>query len=79
MESQFLKSPCCLYLCVLLLFPGSESYWGSTIKNGPKVLIWMMVPGKKNQKKFLISPIGNSYYEGPADAKVTIIEWMDYQ
>jgi len=34
---------------------------------------------KEKPKEIFNIPIGNSYYEGPADAKVTIIEWMDYQ
>ena len=50
-----------------------------TIKNGPKVLILDDGTWKEKPKEIFNIPTGNSYYEGPADAKVTIIEWMDYQ
>ena len=48
----------------------------ATLKDGTKILAydWEIEP-----KEIFNIPIGNSYYEGPEDAKVTIIEWMDYQ
>ena len=48
----------------------------ATLKDGTKILAydWELEP-----KEIFNIPIGNSYYVGPEDAKVTIIEWMDYQ
>ena len=50
-----------------------------TTKIGQKVLILDDGTWKNKPKEIFKIPVGNSYYEGPSDAKVTIIEWMDYQ
>ena len=50
-----------------------------TTKKGQKVLILDDGTWKNKPKEIFKIPVGSSYYEGPSDAKVTIIEWMDYQ
>ena len=48
----------------------------ATLKDGTKILAydWEVAP-----KEIFNIPVGDSYFFGPEDAKVTILEWMDYQ
>ncbi len=48
----------------------------ATLKDGTKILAynWEIAP-----KEVFNIPVGDSYYIGAKDAKVTVIEWMDYQ
>lgn len=48
----------------------------ATLKDGTKILAynWEIAP-----KKIFNIPVGDSYFIGAKDAKVTVIEWMDYQ
>ena len=57
-------------------FSRSKKPQKATLKDVTKILayVWEIEP-----KEIFNIPIGNSYYEGSEDAKVTIIEWMDYQ
>ena len=68
-----------VFMCSIALPQEVKVIEEGTIKNGPKVLILDDGTWKEKPKEIFNIPTGNSYYEGPADAKVTIIEWMDYQ
>ena len=48
----------------------------ATLKDGTKILAynWEIAP-----KEIFNIPVGDSYFIGAKDAKVTVIEWMDYQ
>ena len=48
----------------------------ATLKDGTKILAynWEIAP-----KEIFNIPVGDSYFIGSKDAKVTVIEWMDYQ
>ena len=48
----------------------------ATLKDGTKILAynWEIAP-----KELFNIPVGDSYFIGAKDAKVTVIEWMDYQ
>ena len=48
----------------------------ATLKDGTKILAynWEIAP-----KELFNIPVGDSYFIGSKDAKVTVIEWMDYQ
>ena len=48
----------------------------ATLKDGTKILAynWEIAP-----KEIFNIPVGGSYFIGAKDAKVTVIEWMDYQ
>jgi len=51
----------------------------ATTEDGRKILIyedgtWGIAP-----KEIFNIPVGDSYFIGSKDAKVTVIEWMDYQ
>ena len=51
----------------------------ATTEDGRKILIyedgtWGIAP-----KEIFNIPVGDSYFIGPKDAKVTVMEWMDYQ
>ena len=62
------------------LFPQAPKVIGEgSTKAGQKVLILDDGTWKNKPKQIFNIPVGNSYYVGPSDAKVTIIEWMDYQ
>ena len=80
MGKSVLKNTLLLVFMCSFSFPQEVKVIGEgTIKNGPKVLILDDGTWKEKPKEIFNIPTGNSYYEGPADAKVTIIEWMDYQ
>ena len=48
----------------------------ATLKDGTKILAydWEIAP-----KELFNIPVGDSYFIGSKDAKVTVMEWMDYQ
>ena len=51
----------------------------ATTADGRKILVysdgtWVIAP-----KEIFNIPVGDSYYIGPSNAKVTVMEWMDYQ
>ena len=51
----------------------------ATTADGRKILVygdgtWVIAP-----KEIFNIPVGDSNYIGPSDAKVTVMEWMDYQ
>jgi len=51
----------------------------ATTADGRKILVyndgtWVIAP-----KEIFNIPVGDSFYIGPSDAKVTVMEWMDYQ
>jgi hypothetical protein len=54
----------------------SKDPQNATLKDGTKILAyeWEIAP-----KEIFNIPVGDSYFVGAKDAKVTVMEWMDYQ
>ena len=68
-----------IFMCSFSLSQEAQVIGEGTTKTGQKVLLLDNGTWKEKPKEIFNIPIGNSYYEGPSDAKITVIEWMDYQ
>ena len=68
-----------IFMCSFSLPQEAQVIGEGTTKTGQKVLLLDNGTWKEKPKEIFNIPIGNSYYEGPSDAKITVIEWMDYQ
>ena len=51
----------------------------ATTEDSRKILIYEDGTWEIAPKEIFNIPVGDSYFIGPKDAKVTVMEWMDYQ
>ncbi len=51
----------------------------ATTQDGKKILIYEDGTWEIAPKEIFNIPVGDSYFIGSKDAKVTVMEWMDYQ
>ena len=59
--------------------PAGKKGVKATTVDGRKILVYEDGTWEIAPKEIFNIPIGDSYFIGPQDAKVTVMEWMDYQ
>ncbi|MDP6685257.1 MAG: hypothetical protein QGH24_04885 [Candidatus Marinimicrobia bacterium] len=59
--------------------PAEKKGVKATTSDGKKILIYEDGTWEIAPKEIFNIPVGDSYFIGPKDAKVTVMEWMDYQ